>query len=151
MTEKPVHMVCTSCAQTNRLPAGKAPATARCGRCHKPLAGDQPVEVDGGTFRKLQSRDEAPFVLDVWAPWCGPCKMMAPAYAKAAEHFGGRVRFLKLNSEDHPEAASRLNVRGIPALFIIRNGKTLSQQAGALPAEALIQWVEEAQLANQPS
>lgn len=150
MNAKQVHIVCTSCAQTNRLPAAKLASGARCGRCHKPLASDQPVEVDGPTFQKLRARDEAAFVLDVWAPWCGPCRMMAPAYAKAAEHFGGRVRFLKLNSEDNPDAASQLNVRGIPALFIIQNGKTLSQQAGALPADALIQWVEQSDLVNQP-
>ncbi|WP_084396658.1 thioredoxin domain-containing protein [Henriciella aquimarina] len=137
------HIVCTACGQTNRIPSPRTPDKGHCGRCGTTLAVNKPVDIDAAMLAKLQARDEGIFVLDVWAPWCGPCRMMAPAYEQAASHFGGAVRFFKIDSQAHPEAGSRLQVRGIPALFLFKDGRIIAQQAGAQTRDALIGWIEQ--------
>lgn len=142
MTPSPKLIVCTKCAAVNRLPAARKLSGGKCGKCATALGQAQPIDISDKIFAKLQARDQGPFVLDVWAPWCGPCKMMAPAYAKSAAAFGGDIRFLKLNSEQYPNATSALNIKGIPALFFFNNGKLVSRQSGALPERAITQWVK---------
>lgn len=134
MTDTADIVVCTACGTLNRVAASKSLAQAKCGKCGSALAGPEPVDLTAARFATLRQRDQRPFVLDVWAPWCGPCRMMAPAYQEAAARLAGKVRFFKLNSEDHPEPAAQLGVRGIPALFLLRGGRILDQRAGALPA-----------------
>jgi thioredoxin 2 len=107
------------------------------------LAEPRPIDISDKIFAKLQSRDEWAYVLDVWAPWCGPCRMMAPSYAESAQKFDGDIRFFKLNSEEHPQGSARLNVRGIPALFFFNRGKLVSQKSGALPEHSITKWVRE--------
>ena len=142
MTEKPKLIVCTSCATVNRAPANGLLANGKCGKCGHILGAVLPIDINDKVFLKLQSRDQGAYVLDVWAEWCGPCKMMAPAYAASAKKFAGKVRFLKLNSEQFPHAAASLNVRGIPALFLFNHGKLVSQQSGALPEKAITEWIK---------
>ena len=142
MTQNSILIVCTSCATVNRLPADKQLPEAKCGKCKTPLGAPKPIDISDKIFAKLQSRDQGPYVLDVWAPWCGPCKMMAPAYTASAAKFNGNIRFLKLNSEQYPNAATRLNIKGIPALFFFNHGKLISQQSGALPETNITQWIK---------
>jgi len=142
MTAKSKLIVCTQCGAKNRSPKGGKLSKGKCGKCSSPLGVSRPVEISADIFAKLQAHDQGPYVLDVWAPWCGPCKMMAPAYAAAAAAFHGDIRFLKLNSEQYPRAADGLNIRGIPALFIFNEGQLVSQQAGALPESAINRWVK---------
>lgn len=142
MTASAHHIVCTSCGAVNRVPAGKALSEGHCGSCKALLSGKAPIDIDTKTLDRLLARDQGAFLLDVWAPWCGPCRMMAPSYAEAASHFAGNFRFLKLNSEAHPSAAARLRVRGIPALYLFQAGRMLDQRSGVMTAPMLIQWVE---------
>lgn len=139
----PTHnLVCAKCRQVNRLPHGKALSGSKCGKCREPLATSSPIDVDTDLFNKLRQRDTAPFVLDVWAPWCGPCRMMAPDFEAAAMQLQDKVRFFKLNSDQNQSAAAALGIRGIPTLLAYANGKLVAQQAGALRGPALTQWLE---------
>ena len=133
-------IVCPACQAVNRVPSDRPVAAARCGSCHVALFSAQPAEVnEAGLERHLRS-DSIPILLDVWAPWCGPCKTMAPQFAKAAATLEPGVRLLKLNADEAQTTCGRLGVRGIPALFLFRNGKTVAQSAGAMGADAIVQW-----------
>ncbi len=135
-------LVCTHCRQVNRLPTGKALTVSKCGKCGHPLATSMPVDVDSELFNKLRGRDSGPFIVDVWAPWCGPCRMMAPDFEAAANMMRDKVRFFKLNSDQNQPAAASLGIRGIPTLLAYDKGKLVAQQAGALRGAALTQWIE---------
>ena len=143
-------LVCPHCSAANRLPEGKDAAAAKCGRCHEKLFTGHPVEVTGAQLdAHRRSTHGAALLLDVWAPWCGPCRAMAPHFAAAAEALEPDVRLLKLNSDEHPGAAQALGVQGIPALFLIRDGKVVSRKAGLMNAGQITSWVREALSAAQ--
>lgn len=142
MTQTSRLIVCTKCGAVNRTPSSRKLPEGTCGKCADRLGHPSPVDISDHVFAKLQARDQGPYVLDVWAPWCGPCKMMAPAYKASCAKFKGNIRFLKLNSEQFPNAASGLNFRGIPALFFFDEGKLISQRAGALPENAITDWIK---------
>jgi thioredoxin 2 len=138
-------LVCPNCGAVNRTPDGRDPTAAKCGRCHQPLMRAEPVEVDGAALdAHLKSTKGVALLLDVWAPWCGPCKAMAPQFARAAERLSPDVRLLKLNSDDNQAAAARLGVQGIPALFLFKDGVEVARTAGARSAEQLVVWVRQA-------
>jgi len=134
--------ICTQCGTPNRVAAGKGLSAGKCGKCHAPLATATPVDITGDMLQRLIARDTGAFVLDVWAPWCGPCRMMAPAYAQAAGRFADQVRFFKLNSDQHQEAAGKLGIRGIPTLIAWKDGNLIASQAGAQSGEGLGQWIK---------
>jgi thioredoxin 2 len=137
-------LVCPNCNATNRLPEGRSAAAAKCGRCHEKLFTGHPAEVTAAQLdAHRRSTQGAARLLDVWAPWCGPCRAMAPQFAKAAERLEPDVRALKLNSDEHPQAAAALGVQGIPALFLIRDNKVVGRQAGLMNASQIEGWVRE--------
>jgi len=135
------HVVCPSCAATNRIPADKLSANPACGKCHKALFDGHPLTLNSGNFQKHITRNDIPVVVDFWAPWCGPCKMMAPAFEQAAAALSPRVRLAKLNTEDEQSIGAQFNIRSIPTMVIFKNGKELARQAGAMSAADIKAWV----------
>jgi thioredoxin 2 len=137
-------IVCPECRAANRLPEGKDPGAANCGRCKARLFQGKPVEVSGQALdAHLANTKGAAVLLDVWAPWCGPCRAMAPQFEAAAQRLEPNVRLVKLNSDAEPDAAARLGVQGIPALFLFKDGKVVARHAGAMPAAQLVAWTEQ--------
>lgn len=141
--ENSVHIVCSHCDQVNRIPKGKPMEDAVCGRCGQHLFEGAPVDLDSSRLEKHVTRNDIPVIVDFWAPWCGPCRAMAPIFAQAAKTLEPHARFVKVNVDDNPEAAARYGVRGIPALFAINKGRVEAQQAGVADAELLSTWVKK--------
>lgn len=136
------HVVCPSCGAVNRIPADKLEAGPACGKCRKALFNGQVLKLDSDNFKQHTTRNDIPVVVDFWAPWCGPCKMMAPAYERAASDLSPHVRLAKLNTEDEQAIAARLNIRSIPTLVVFKNGREVARQAGAMQAEDIKRWVQ---------
>lgn len=141
MSSQTPHIVCTRCAAVNRTPVGRTLSAGKCGKCGTPLGSAKPIEVSPGAVDKLLTRDQGDFVIDAWAPWCGPCRAMAPAFEAVAQTYGGHLRFLKINVDRAPDVSRHLNVRGIPALFIFRNGRQAAFHAGMMSQHDLQDWV----------
>ena len=134
-------VACPSCGTGNRLPAGRDPAAAKCGRCGSLLISDHPIDVDDDGLARVLEGTKGTVVLDVWAPWCGPCRIMAPNFAAAAKELAGKAIFLKMNA-DVCQSPAKLGVRGIPALFLFEDGKVHARQAGLMSAEGIVKWIE---------
>jgi thioredoxin 2 len=135
-------VVCGECGRTNRLPAERAPNNARCGACHQPIFAGHPLEVDEAGFERHVANSDVPLLVDVWAPWCGPCRAMAPMFERAAQQLEPKVRLLKLNSDAAPALSSRLGISSIPTLLLMRDGKEVARQAGAMDARNIVAWTE---------
>jgi thioredoxin 2 len=138
---EPLKLTCTTCGQTNRLPADRLGAGPKCAVCGAALAGAKVAEIDAATHDRATSRDDLPMLVDYWAPWCGPCRMMAPEFAKAAQAVGPAVRFAKINTEDHPAVSQRLGIRGIPLLILWHRGREVARLPGARPAGEIAAFV----------
>ena len=136
-------LTCATCVQANRVPVSRLGDAPKCGICGSVLVDGGVAELDAATHDKVTRGDGLPVLVDYWAPWCGPCRMMAPEFAKAAKALTGQARLMKLNTEDHPEVSSRAGIRGIPALILYRNGREVARLAGARPAADITGFVQQ--------
>jgi thioredoxin 2 len=134
------HIVCPHCTRTNRIPNDRPALAGRCGACHQPLFIGRPIAVDEAAFEKHRSGNDIPILLDVWAPWCGPCQAMAPMFERAAGLLEPDLRLLKLNSDESPQVAAELGVRGIPALFLIERERVRARTTGVMDVTRIVTW-----------
>jgi thioredoxin 2 len=135
-----LHVVCPGCATTNRVARARLQDGPSCGSCGQPLFPGRPFELTGSSFAR-HTRGEVPVVVDFWAAWCGPCRMMAPAYEQAAARVAPGIHLAKLDTEAEPGIASQFDIRSIPTLIAFRNGREIARQSGALSLPQLMQWV----------
>jgi thioredoxin 2 len=140
---KAVHVVCPQCEAVNRVPQDRLGDGAKCGKCHAPLFFGAPVALDEQRFAHHVGRSDLPLVVDFWAPWCGPCRMMAPAFEEAARVLEPRARLVKVNTEEAQGLATRLGIRSIPTLALFRGGQEVVRTAGAMDAGRLVAWVRQ--------
>lgn len=137
-----VKLACLTCGQMNRVPTAKLAAGPKCGACGDALVTGKVAELDVAAHDKATRNDDLPILVDYWAPWCGPCRMMAPEFAKAAKTLEGRARFAKINTQDHPKVSERLRIQGIPLLILYHKGREVARLPGARPAADIIAFVD---------
>ena len=138
-----LHIVCPHCNGVNRLPAEKLGAGGRCGKCKSALFDGQPVGLNQANFTTHIQRNDTPVLVDFWAPWCGPCKMMAPVFVQAAAQLQPQIRLAKVNTEAEQGLAAQYNIRSIPTLALFKGGREVDRVAGALDLQNLIAWTKQ--------
>ena len=134
----PHHIACARCGATNRVPGERLTDDPVCGRCGKALLPGEPLEVDEAQFERLVAHTDLPVVVDFWAPWCGPCRMMAPAFAQAAAQLQGRALLLKVNSDEAQRLSATYGIRSIPTLIRLEGGREVRRTSGALPLQQIV-------------
>lgn len=137
-----LHIVCPHCHKTNRVQTAHLHQQPDCGNCHQPLFTGQPLALTASTFEQHITRNHLPVLVDFWAPWCGPCQHMAPAFAQAARQLEPQVRLAKLDTEAHPDIAARYQIRSIPTLILFHGNQEKSRISGAMAAADIVRWVQ---------
>lgn len=134
-------LVCPHCQALNRVPEARLGDNPNCGTCHRPLTAGAPIDADLALFDKMISRSTGPVLVDFWASWCGPCRMMAPAFSAAAAELDPKVRLLKVDTEAEQLLAGRYAIRSIPTLILFNDGAEIARQAGAMDKAGIMRWV----------
>jgi thioredoxin 2 len=138
-----LHIVCPVCHRTNRVPTARIVEQPKCGACQALLVDGKPADLNADDFHRHREHSDLPLVVDFWAPWCGPCRQMAPAFVQVAGDLRGRAQFAKVNTETEGALASQYNIRSIPTLVISRGGREVARMSGALDAIRLRAWIEQ--------
>ena len=138
-----LHIVCPHCDAVNRVPEARLAEKPVCGKCGKLLFTAHPVALSAHTFEKTITRNDIPVLVDFWAPWCGPCKMMAPQFEQAAGSLEPRVRLAKVDTEAEQILGARYGIRSIPTLALFKGGQEIARQAGAMGAADIVRWVQQ--------
>lgn len=136
-----LHAVCTACNAVNRIPTERDGKEINCGKCHQPLFGSVPSSVGHAAFSAQIAKSDVPVVVDFWAPWCGPCKAMAPAFAQVSARMNSRAQFIKVNTDEEQALGAQYGIRSIPTLAIFQSGKEIARISGSMSAASLEQWV----------
>jgi thioredoxin 2 len=140
-TAQTLHVVCPHCDTVNRIAAPRLSEAPVCGHCHRRLFAAAPLDLSEANFQRFIERNDLPVVVDFWAPWCGPCKMMAPEYVAAAGELEPKVRLAKLDTEANPSLANRFTIRSIPTMVLFKGGREVARQSGAMGRADIARWV----------
>lgn len=137
----PLLVACPACCSVNRMPPDRLNQAPNCGRCHKPLFTGHPIELDAASFEPHVMRGSLPVLIDFWAPWCAPCRTMAPQFVQATVQLEPQVRLAKVDTESNPVLSGRFGIRSIPTLILLKNGRELARQTGVMSCTDIVSWV----------
>jgi thioredoxin 2 len=138
-----IHLVCSNCLSINRLERAKLSKQPKCGKCKNHIFQGLPIEADQSNFDKYVKSNDIPLLIDFWAPWCGPCRMMAPNFEAAAKILEPQIRLIKINTENEQHIASRYTIQSIPTLLLIHKGREIARSAGAMGTQDIVRWTKQ--------
>ncbi|MEN8180556.1 MAG: thioredoxin TrxC [Pseudomonadota bacterium] len=138
-----LHIVCPHCDGINRVPVSRMGEGAKCGKCRQNLFSGEPLALNANRFNRHAQKSDIPILIDFWAPWCAPCRMMAPAFEQAAKQLEPHVRLVKVNTEEEQQLGAQYGIRSIPTLMLMRNGREIARQPGAMDAGGIVSWTRQ--------